>query len=519
MGAGKFSIRLVLGVGFAIGGAALAEGDTQEIAVGNVTELVTALSVAVAGQDGVYKITLNPGEYDFSTCEESQHGNFWGVNYGDDGNGVSCLQVKREVVLQGKDETHYSKKTREQETVLKGAGRILYLCSASGARSSVFNITFEGGVAPGNSTGGGILVTSDGDYANQGLISNCVFRACRSSFRGGAVSGVKAVDCLFEGNGAGQGGASNKGLLENCVFTENTASESYGSALRDSIAVGCEFKKNGSGSVYNSSVTNSIFYVNPVHTAHGSEARNSSLYGCRFLAQNVGVTNDARSVVYGGTVANCVIGPLRLTDKNSVVCNVEYIRNTLFSECVAKNLIYNNAGLKDGDGNVVATDIANCTFVDNALNTVNGGLVFSENAGATCRVYNTICAGNKIDYPSSTHHDKSADLAVRTYNGGVAMVSHSLCKTLPPAGMVASGVLDGEGVRKGVDPLFVDKSDFPEMPYLISKRSPARNAGVYQEWMASAKDLAGIARIAEGAVDMGCYEWGYTKCGLVLVFR
>lgn len=511
MGAGKFSIRLVLGVGFAIGGVALAEDYTKEFEVRDVTGLVTALSEAGAGQDGVYKITLNPGEYDFST-EESQHGNFWGVNYGDDANGESCLQVKREVVLQGKDERHYSEKTREQETVLKGAAgrRILYLCSASSARSSVFNITFEDGEAPGNRAGGGVLVTSDGNYANQGLISNCVFRACRSSFRGGAVSGVKAVDCLFEGNGAGQGGASNKGLLEKCVFTENTASESYGSALRDSIAVGCEFKENGSGSVYNSSVTNSTFYVNPVHTAHGSEARNSSLYGCRFLAQNVGVTNDARSVVYGGTVANCVIGPLRLTDKNSVVCNVEYIRNTLFSECVAKNLVLNNAGL---------TDIANCTFVDNALNTVNGGLVFSENAGATCRVYNTICAGNKIDYPSSSHHGKSADLAVRTYNGGAVLVSHSLCKTLPSAGMVASGVLDGEDVRKGVDPLFVDKSDFPEMPYLISKRSPARNAGVYQEWMASAKDLAGIARIAEGAVDMGCYEWGYTKCGLVLVFR
>ena len=61
--------------------------------------------------------------------------------------------------------------------------------------------------------------------------------------------------------------------------------------------------------------------------------------------------------------------------------------------------------------------------------------------------------------------------------------------------------------------------------YTTVKKSPARNAGVNHDWMASAADFTGKARINadDGSiVDIGCHEWynpNPPTPGLIIVVR
>ena len=80
----------------------------------------------------------------------------------------------------------------------------------------------------------------------------------------------------------------------------------------------------------------------------------------------------------------------------------------------------------------------------------------------------------------------------------------------------ASSVFLAENGCKNADPQFVDAAngDFR----LSSRRSPCFNAGVMEDWMAGAFDLAGGTRVFDGAPDIGCYEF-FLPPGLMLIFR
>ncbi len=74
------------------------------------------------------------------------------------------------------------------------------------------------------------------------------------------------------------------------------------------------------------------------------------------------------------------------------------------------------------------------------------------------------------------------------------------------------GATDAGNIQS--DPLFVDFTGFE---FGLRGNSPCIDNGVYRDWMAGARDLAGDLRIRGEAVDMGAFE--YLASGTVLALR
>ena len=61
-----------------------------------------------------------------------------------------------------------------------------------------------------------------------------------------------------------------------------------------------------------------------------------------------------------------------------------------------------------------------------------------------------------------------------------------------------------------------------EHPYASSRKSKALNAGMAEEWMRSATDIRNdsrYARLRDGEIDAGCYQYWRFSSGMSIVFR
>jgi len=169
-----------------------------------------------------------------------------------------------------------------------------------------------------------------------------------------------------------------------------------------------------------------------------------------------------------GTVRNCTITRNTATDGGGggVYCD----RGTLEGCLVVDNEVYNGGG-----GGVLCSEgtLRNCTVTGNYA--VHGGGV--ENTRG--RIENCIL------------YDNSAEGNRNWYNNG-GTFTHTCTTPLIGDHCVTN------------DPQFVNRA---EGNYRVWALSPCVNAGANQAWMADATDLAGKARIQDGTVDIGAYEW------------
>jgi hypothetical protein len=115
----------------------------------------------------------------------------------------------------------------------------------------------------------------------------------------------------------------------------------------------------------------------------------------------------------------------------------------------------------------------NCTVVSNSTEGLFRG-------GGTVSVTNSILWGNGIDVT------------------GTVSVAYS---------DVGSGAYINGGHNQSVNPVFMKCAG----NFRLERTSPCLNAGVYQPWMAGARDLAGQPRKMGGAPDQGCYEVNDTQ--------
>ena len=95
-----------------------------------------------------------------------------------------------------------------------------------------------------------------------------------------------------------------------------------------------------------------------------------------------------------------------------------------------------------------------------------------------------------------------------SYAGTGSGTTWTNCCTVPLPG----GATDAGNIQS--DPLFVDFTGFE---FGLRGNSPCIDNGVYRDWMAGARDLAGDLRIRGEAVDMGAFE--YLASGTVLALR
>ena len=98
---------------------------------------VTALTNYMATLSGGSTIILKPGVYDLSQVHETYSG--WGYYH--------LIANGKRLIIKGQNTKHWSEKTPEEETVLRGDGTatILYGHGGGGRQTSVWHITFENG--------------------------------------------------------------------------------------------------------------------------------------------------------------------------------------------------------------------------------------------------------------------------------------------------------------------------------------------------------------------------------------
>ena len=146
-------------------------------------------------------------------------------------------------------------------------------------------------------------------------------------------------------------------------------------------------------------------------------------------------------------------------------------------------LIVGNTAGEYGGGlsvGVLTGAVYNCTIAGNTSGSTAGGIYLANQRLVT--VFNSIIYGNTAAY--------SPNIATNSYT-----TFAFVCTTLP--------AVSGTGCFTN-DPAFVNPG---AGDYHLSAGSPCRNAGSNQGWMTNRTDLEGRARILEGTVDLGVYEF------------
>ncbi len=232
----------------------------------------------------------------------------------------------------------------------------------------------------------------------------------------------------------------------------------------------------------NGAMTGGGVFVNGEGGDLGAEGR---IDACEIRGNEALWGGGGLSILDVGMALNCVIRDNRAQFGGGVM--LEY-------EAVLENcLIAANQSLheeRDGSG-VLLLDggtIESCTVADNYSAATNGFAVraFVEEAGgSTCgEMRNSIVWGN------GNSEVTGADVAVDT----VGAIEHSCAPELTA----------GVGGNLNSNPQFVNAVI---ADYRLAEGSVCIDAGTNQAWMALALDLGGSARIANGTVDMGAFEF------------
>lgn len=422
--------------------------DGQPVAGASEMSPVEQLTNAVQKAVSCDTVVIKPGVYDLAAeLTPANPKDTYGDTY--------LLFDNKTINLTGEDATHWSKKTPEQEVVLKGGskGRLVYGYAGPGRASSFRHITFEGGDADSHQ-GGAILFTGTEFIVpyQKGFASNCVFRANKAQ-QGGALFHVNAYDCLFEGNetigggGAAYGSTANgNGAITNdfigCLFTNNVANGtgSGGGALRlvtagrvrdcifiDNRQTGCNggaiiVEKSGPSSV----IENCLFVGNRAPTGRGGAVcmtvSGNRIVGCAFT-NNVAF-RDGGAVYLAAAVSNCTFaankttivpaatetyggGAVYVNDENAEIVGCTFtdnesshlggaVRSSRQIRMLADCTFSNNAALRGPGGGVYSAGdflaLANCTFADNTSPT-NGGAAYTT--GYVPLMTNCVFRGNR----------------------------------------------------------------------------------------------------------------------------
>ena len=229
--------------------------------------------------------------------------------------------------------------------------------------------------------------------------------------------------------------------------------------------------------------------------------------GNRYRVGSVGVTGAH------GLVTRCIIDH----NTNAVGAVWSHCNGLALSAGTAENcLVWGNVCERFSSGLYLNGSplVRNCTIADNKLafgiynDEMDGkgaaGVYMDWGAGQY-RVVNCLFAGNETDErlakgPGAP--EWASDHPERTNGFENCFFSDS--------------ALLGPGSVTG-DPLFKNPA---KGDYLISRLSPAHNAGLYEDWMADAFDLIGNPRVDHKTdVDIGCYEATYAPQGTMLLLR
>ena len=338
------------------------------------------------------------------------------------------------------------------------------------------------------SAGGGVSCYLAGSSL---VVTNCTIAENKSAYGGGldlvSSSTATCLDCRFVRNEATKRGGGMrvygeaKGVFRDCVFEENstTGADDYGGGGC------CVYRQSVDGFA---SISNCVFRNNSSATRGGgfsggwSDITRAELVGCI-------ITNNSSERQGAGVMIR--------DNQTGSGCSA-VLRNCLVA--------FNSSAQAEGGGvYFVATNgvLDSCTIVSNSVKSAKSGAGLYHRYGGA--VTNCVIAFNMQG--SSMESGSSWCL-----NVGTPSDAYRNCCVWP----AVADVFLAENGCKNKDPKFVDAANGD---FRLSQGSPCVGAGMMEDWMADAFDLAGENRVLNGVPDIGCYESPFLPPGFMLIFR
>jgi len=405
-------------------------------------------------------------------------------------------------------------------------------------------------VLSGNSAG------DKGGGVYSGTLTNCIIAGNSCTFGGGAAASM-LNNCTVTGNFGGYGAGAAWSTLNNCVVNSNT-SWSIGGGAASSTLNNCTFTGNicdqhGGAGVY-CTMTNCVMISNSSQTYEGGGVDSSTLYSCTLSNNSAGQWGGNAAL---STLSHCLLtggsagmggGAKDCTLNDCTLSNNGGYQGGGANGCTLSNcMVANNSALSSGGGleacvlinSLVVSNwstigggadgcmLTNCSLIGNS----GGGPYTGQGGGANSSfLYNCLLAGNSSvrnggGAVSSTlvnctvtansaggdggGVDSSALTNCIVFNNNSSINANysgtnymSWCCTMPLPTAGPGDTLIGVSNINFV-PLFADAGNGN---YRLYPGSPCINAGCNTA-MPLAADLDGNARIVNGTVDLGAYEF------------
>ena len=235
--------------------------------------------------------------------------------------------------------------------------------------------------------------------------------------------------------------------------------------------------------------------------------RNLNIYDNNAGGNNVDAASDGGGIFNNNaspTLTNVIISNNKASKNGGGIANQNYSSPTLTNVLISGNQAGRNGGGVFIYGNsspqfvnvTIANNKANNTWRIGSYSTTNGngGGSYVDNGNSYPSMKNCIIWGNTSD--------KAGKANIANVSPGIHTFTNSLIQGSGGSGAwVAAYGTDG-GNNKAVDPLL-------DGNFKLTSSSPAADAGddALFPGAATAKDLAGSARIANARIDMGAYEF------------
>jgi len=339
-------------------------------------------------------------------------------------------------------------------TVIDGLETVRCVYLTDGTTLDGFSLANGVGNGSGIQDGGGVLCES-----TNSIITNCVV-ASNVAHNGGGARGGTLNNCILAGNVShGDGGGANGSTVNNCTITNNHAGVGggvFGGTVNHCVLAG-NIAPLGAGGASQSTL-NDCTLSNNLSQA-GSGAGDSTLNRCALFRN---------SALFGGAVAGCTLNDCVLIG-NSASEGGAALFCTLNS-CV---LTGNSGGIGAAAN---ACTLNDCTIAANSSGQIGGGVY-------GCTLNDCIAYFNTA--PVAANYDDTSVL--------------NFCCTTP---MPTNGI--GNFTNS---PLFVALAGGN---LRLQPDSPCIDAG-NNSYVTTATDADGNPRISDGIVDVGAYEFVFTR--------
>lgn len=351
---------------------------------------------------------------------------------------------------------------------------------SSGGTVTIMNNTITGN-SGGSGSYGGVCIGGTAILMGNTFTGN-------SGYNGGAVScngNATLTGNTFTGNSGEDGGAVSCGssaTISSNTFSANSANRRGGGVLCSGTAtlIGNTFSGNWGG-YYGGG--GAWFYDSATLTGNTFSGNGTSANGGGVC---IGLWNNGSSLILSGN-------KFKLNTASQP-------GGGLFADCLTMqlqdNLFVKNSQSNSGNGGggiwvrSRALDMINNTLTDNTSAGVGGGVVFAvDGVTEVLHVYNNIIWGNTANGGGDIWLYGTGSRKEFMFNDAHDMY----------------GVWDIAQNNLDVAPQFFDPVNGD---YHLRNTSPCKNAGTNGAPYLPATDLDGGPRIADGTVDLGCYEFG-----------